>query len=545
MPEFRLPEATLIDIKRISKDCQSKLSARINYSRLFDKKDYYFPKNFNGFSCPNMHVSYCLTRNIGFSILGEKSFYCTKIEGTSKYLMMNNQNRYLGIRPVFKYSEIKVYCKITEEIEPGYLIVTFGEYPRKIIYDNNNPFQEKQADSDFWKNQEPILTGNKYTLININHYEKGKKEYPEVSFDGDEGRFVLKDGKFYEVEPVYFLVDIKKDFAISRDIMFFLPTLKDAREVSSYKETLPYLFLNDYFVPELMRDIIKEHEQECIETEENPVIKGLIDSILQLIKNTCIENIVKKELQNLIDEYNNDLEKEKNEKEDIGLTLIVPETPESKFIKKLQSLYSKIESFSYYKESKIIYSCLNIEKELDIDSELYKDIATILNYILPTLPKDLRKEYQEQIREILEYAKVLINDSYQTQNKEQINIELKVRARLQPLLEKLQKDVATNYITINLNEIINGLFKTSSDLYQAHLFDAINSIIKEIEILIESNKLEKYRITLTEILNNEDINNENYLINLFVKLTKLKNKIAEELNKSEKLERKKIKRKYF
>ena len=43
MPEFRLPEATLIDIKRISKDCQSKLSARINYSRLFDKKDYYFP----------------------------------------------------------------------------------------------------------------------------------------------------------------------------------------------------------------------------------------------------------------------------------------------------------------------------------------------------------------------------------------------------------------------------------------------------------------------------------------------------------------------
>lgn len=327
--------------------------------------------------------------------------------------------------------------------------------------------------------------------------------------------------------------------------MFTMPPLKDARKVSSYKETLPYLFLNDYFVPELMRDINKEYEQECIENEENPLIKDLIDSILQLIKNTCIENIVKKELQNLIDEYNNDLEKEKNEKEDIGLTLIVPETPESKFIGKLQSLYSKIKSFSYYKESKVIYSCLNTEKELDIDSELYKDIATILNYILPTLPEDLRKEYQEQIREILEYAKVLINELYQTPNKEKINIELKVRARLQPILEKLQKDVATNYIAINLNEIINGLFKTSSDLYQAHLFDSINSIIKEIEILIESNKLEKYKTTLTEVLSKDDINNENYLINLYIKLIKLKNKIAEELNKSEKLERKKIKRKYF
>ena len=70
------------------------------------------------------------------------------------------------------------------------------------------------------------------------------------------------------------------------------------------------------------------------------------------------------------------------------------------------------------KESKIIYSCLNLEKELD--SELYKDIATILNYILPTLPEDLRKEYQEQIREILEYAKLLINELYQTPNKEKI-----------------------------------------------------------------------------------------------------------------------------
>ena len=103
--------------------------------------------------------------------------------------------------------------------------------------------------------------------------------------------------------------------------MFCLPTLIDARVASSYKETLPYEFLNTYFVPELMQST-RQNEKEI--SKENPVIKDLIDSILQLIKNTSIENIVKKELQNLIDEYNNDLEKEKNEKEDIGLTLIVP-----------------------------------------------------------------------------------------------------------------------------------------------------------------------------------------------------------------------------
>lgn len=36
MPDIRLPEATLIDIKRISKDYQKKWQARINYSELFD-----------------------------------------------------------------------------------------------------------------------------------------------------------------------------------------------------------------------------------------------------------------------------------------------------------------------------------------------------------------------------------------------------------------------------------------------------------------------------------------------------------------------------
>lgn len=553
MPEFRLPEATLIDIKRISKDYQNKWQAKINYSRLFDlKEEYKFPDTYCEFSalgCVGEYSKKIIVGTLTSTMNLKQHFYIidikmrdNKYNDYREYVEFNDPETGLAIRPVFKYNEIKQHCQIFEELEPGYLLVTFGNYPNRMVYDRQ--IKDCYIGTCFWENPKPIPTGNKYNIINYKNKEKDIREYQEVTFEGNEGRYIIKNDKIYKVEPVYFLVDVKKGFAISRDVLFCLPTFVNAKEASSIKETLPYEFLNTYFVPELVQSITRQNEKEII-SEENPVIKALIDSILQLIKNTCIENIVKKELQNLINEYNNDLEKEKNEKEDIGLTLIVPETPESKFIEKLQSLYSKIETFSYYKESKIIYSCLNTEKELDIDSELYKDIATILSYILPTLPEDLRKEYQEQIKKILEYAEVLINELYQTPNKEQINIELKVRARLQPILEKLQKDVATNYIAINLNEIISGLFKTSSDLYQAHLFDSINSILKEIEILIESNKLETYKTTLTEILNNEDINNENYLISLYIKLIKLKNKIAEELNKSEKLERKKIKRKYF
>lgn len=539
-----IPEASLIDIKRIVKRGQNKWLDKIYYSKLFNLSwNYVYPKTASSFSIPEVHLGH-LSKLVIYDLL------TNSIDGGCYHALNSGHNccqsnkpdYFFAIRPVFKYYEIKEHCKIVEELAPSYLLVSFGEYPNEVVYDSNR--KDIYTDSYFWNNPKPIPTGNKYTLIIFKDEESETREFPEVTFTGIDGRYVIKDDKIYKVEPVYFLVDVKKDFAISRDILFCLPTLKDAREVTSYKETLPYEFLNTYFVPELMQGITKQNEIE-VKSEENPLIKERIDNILSLITDTCIEPIVKEELQELINEYNNDLESEKEIKGDIGLTLTIPKTPDVKFLEKLDGLYSKIKCFPYFNESKLIFSCLDLEKKLEIESSLYKDIFTIFNYILPTLPDNKRKVYEEKINAILNYALALIIKLYKVESSEKVNIELEVRKRLQPILEELSKDVATNYININLNEIIKGIFKASSDKYQANLFDLINSIVREIEILIESNKLEGYQNKLIELLNNDNPKSFEYLTKLYIELIRLKEKIEEKLNTNESIERKKIRRKFI
>jgi hypothetical protein len=536
MSDLKLPEATLIDVKRITKLGQNIISAESNYSELFDKEENRNPKPKHSFSFGwGLCASYfSLTSNMKFRITG-KNFICIGNEyGFESITEINNSDAALYIRPVFKYSEIKNMSKEVKELAPGYLLITFGEYPN----------ESNESVKEVYKGLKPTLTGNKYTLVDIICHKKELTEYKEVTFDGDEGRFVVKDGDIYEVEPVYFLVDIKKDFAISRDIMFRLPTLVDARKVSSYKETLPYEFLNTYFVPELMQGINKRIESEYIASDENPLTKDLLDNILQLITNSCLESLVKAELQDLIDTYNNDLENEKAENENIRLSLLDYKNPDDKFIEKLQSLLSKIKSFPYFEDSRIVFSYLNFGKLPETNLKLYKDIDTIINYILPTLPEKLREAYQTKIYEILNYIQNLISELYQNQSTE-INIELKVRAMLHPILESLLKDVNTNYIDINLNEIVNGYFKASNDKCLASLFGIINETLREIEMLI-ANGNSKYQSELKELLNIENGNKSfDYLKNLYISLVKLKLKIENEGKRKEKLERKKIRRKIF
>lgn len=458
MSNIRLPKATLIDIKRISKDCQSKLSARINYSKLFDlKEEYKYPEKQDSFFGTICSYYPChLTKNM--EIINDKIVHLDKImhlcvkKCTSGFYNRdyekNDNNNMFSIRPVFKYSDIKDYCDVVEKLAPDYLIVTFGCYPQRKIgylgdYDSSKIHYSDEG----------------YTL----RIDGEEVLYNVVSIEGKEGKYVEKNSCLYLIEPVRFLVDVKKGFAISELCLIEMrPNLK--LKIANFENTTFYKFLNTHFVPELMQSITKQNEAE-IKSEENPLIKERIDNILSLITDNCIEHIVKEELQRLINDYNNDLESEKEAKEDIGLTLTIPKTSDTKFLEKLDVLYSKIKCFPYYNESKVIFGCLHLEKKLEIERALYKDITIIFNYILPTLPDNKRKKYEEEVNAILNYVLTLIIKLYQTESDEKVNIELEVRKRLQPVLEELSKDVATNYIDINLNEIIKGIFKVSNDKY--------------------------------------------------------------------------------
>lgn len=545
-----MPEASLIDIRRISKDCQKKWQAKINYSKLFDlKESYRYPETYCKFSCQKADI-YTLTCDMGISKeTNSKCFLCAcpayhhRYHSIGDYASINNDTMLTNIRPVFKYSAIKEYSEVVEELAPGYLLVTFGEYPNKMVYDSH--MKDVYIGSCFWEHPEPIPTGNKYILIDYKNKEKEIKEYSEVTYNGIEGKYVIKDDKIYKVEPIYFLVDVKKDFAISRDVLFTLPTLKDARKVASYKETFPYEFLNTYFVSELMQNIIRQKEQDVIETNEIPEIKSLIDSIIKASENSVLEETIKKELQVLINEYNTCIDNEK-ETDDSDITLGLTElSSDELFINKFKALLSKITDYPYYSDSKIIYECLNLNEKdnKEIASELYKDLTVIYKIILPSLPENICLLYKERIRKILEDAKNILIVSYKTQTKTKMNIELIVREKLQPILEDLYNDVTKNYILINLEDIINGIFKSSNDQYLSYLFELINAEVKNIEILISLTKKEEYSQELNEILKIDNDNYTfNYLIEIYLKILKLKEKLEKIDIKRTAFERKKIRR---
>lgn len=199
MPEFRLPEATLIDIKRISKDYQNKWQAKRNYSRLFDlKEEYRCPKKVSSIFGINIaHYTYHLTKNMEIRN-NDVKYICVGLYSNSLYdedYEKTNSNSAFNIRPVFKYSDIEDYCDIVEELAPGYLIVTFGSYPQREIADirSFNRIQIHCSDEG-------------YTLM----VDEEEVLYKVVSIEGKEGKYVERDDYLYLIEPVRFLVDVKK-----------------------------------------------------------------------------------------------------------------------------------------------------------------------------------------------------------------------------------------------------------------------------------------------------------------------------------------------
>lgn len=548
MSNIELPEATLIDIKRISKSCQGIVSAKLNYSKLFDlSNDYKFPSVYCNFSCEETSACY-LTSTINTKEDGSKSFACSKLtsywggfwsgEVIWDHTSLNESTSLLNIRPVFKYSEIKEDAEVVEELAPGYLLITFGKYPMYMPLKINNIWRSISASAEIVF---PVNTGNKFTYTTINNGKPTYIECPEVTFSELKETYVKKGNIFYIVRPVYFLVDVKKDFAISREVLFVLPTLKNAEGINSYKETFPYEFLNEYFVPELMQHVNRVREE--IESQEIPEIKNLIDKIILTSENSVLQKIIRTELQALINEYNTCLDREKESDNSISLNLVSSDTL---FIQKLEFLLSKITNYPYYKESKIVYECLNIniEDDKEVDSELYRDLVKIYKYILPTLPEEIRLLYQTKIKEILVYVQNLIIKTYQTSIKKDFNIELLIREMLQPVLENLYADVTKNYVLINLNDIINGIFASSKDKYLAHLFNLLNEEVKAIESLISATRKYEYKEELKQIISlyNEKNNTITNITNIYLDLLKLKQKLAQLDCKRNSLERKKIKR---
>lgn len=114
----------------------------------------------------------------------------------------------VGIRPSIQYSEIKQNSTVVGIYDNGCIEVEYGEYPQKkaspIAQQN---LTQKLIDGELQK------TDKKYTIYN--QEEKRLIHLQEV-IDNRGNKYVLKDGEWYQVNPIRWIVNQKKNLAMTK-----------------------------------------------------------------------------------------------------------------------------------------------------------------------------------------------------------------------------------------------------------------------------------------------------------------------------------------
>ena len=136
---------------------------------------------------------------------GAEPAICTN-KGKIKNLSYTDSN--VGIRPSIKYSQIKQDSLVVGVFDNGCIEVEYGEYPQKKL----SPVEQDEV-TRLLISEKLNKTGKKYTTYNKK--EKSIINLIEVS-DNKGNKYVLKDGEWYKVSPLRWIVNQKTNLAVSK-----------------------------------------------------------------------------------------------------------------------------------------------------------------------------------------------------------------------------------------------------------------------------------------------------------------------------------------
>ena len=169
--------------------------------------------------------------------------YVVYNEGPHEEEAIDSDERYIGARPVTSYSSICNVCSNKVRTKDGILEVEYGEYPQKAAskklqfvlenaYKNNDSSITKTGkrytvDKTFYQYSEDSFkakfideylfdNGKKYVRLKAQFYSNGI-HYNMLSNEED---YATDDYVWIEVQPIKWLIDEKKDIALSERILF-------------------------------------------------------------------------------------------------------------------------------------------------------------------------------------------------------------------------------------------------------------------------------------------------------------------------------------
>ena len=192
-------------------------------------------------------------------------------------------NKYIGIRPVIKYSDIKDDVQDKQISDKKVLEVEFGEYPQTVCDEKTRLELEKE-----YSENKLEKTGKKYSINKTSiftEYYYNEKKYIRFIADREIIRTKLSNknyieyGKAYwiKVEPIIWMIDEKEDKAVSKKLLITgMPY--DKENNIDFEKTYIYKYLNNYFIKE-------------IKAEKKTKEKSKLEEFKQEIENMTLEEL--------------------------------------------------------------------------------------------------------------------------------------------------------------------------------------------------------------------------------------------------------------
>ena len=304
---------------------------------------------------------------------------------------------------------------------------------------------------------------------------------------------------------------------------------------NKFDSTTMYHYLNNIMINDLFQtaDLNKEKaNDEEVEQKEKSKVGLLLKEINSYIELLPNNKLFKDKINKLINDYNEKLDRIKNEKNDVFSFETLDSITNNLEMSLNMILFDLTNSSNYFDILDYINVCLSSfnndkqeekENETEKKDELINDLNILSNYCIPFLKGKDGNKIKEEVISIFNSEKENIerylNNKFTNLDENDVklnysskeNFIIEIRKKLHPVLENLVDKVSKRDIELEITSatknIINNTFEATKEGYLANNFKEINNITKEIYNYISQvedvNKSQEFFIKLTKILSTE------------------------------------------
>ena len=458
--------------------------------------------------------------------------YIDKVD--TNYVEKRLSNRYVGIRPVIKYSSVK--DEVTDEtyIDVEISTVNFGEYPRiSLPKELEDKLENLYSNGELLKTEKTYTTdGEDYNPRNLKkfvptmseEYVYEDEKYVRIKANSFGEKFSLSNGHEYKsgdyvwlkVAPVEWFVCKANDMMISKEMLLSGIYFSDKKEYNGiFRNTWLNKYLNTYFAKDIVpsKKVLEKQEKKEVKKEEKKKNLSARQAEISRLVNKIEDgysllgeesrNVVKASVENLLKKYNDGLVSLNEDSNSLNLTLDTPETLYVKLYTELSIMCDDLSS--YYKSFTLLNGYRNAFNNGDANSYLESDLKSINEGIMPFLKAKDSEKISDRVNGLINKYEDELNKSLSEKKKAPFASEkliISFRKDLHEILLDISDKVNSNSFVKEVNDSLHNNLVNVKEESKSNIVKFYFKNINDVVISIRSKTNEASILAkLDEILN--------------------------------------------